>query len=150
MSSEEAIKRIGFVIDKTINDYGSVMLEIATSANTMLQNRIVNTGYNAENRMFAPYSEKYAKYRKKHGRQTGFVDFTFSGRMWGNVQVVSDENEHRKGSARISTRSNEYAQILSGNTEKKGTILDLNQTEIDKLAVILSDRLTKIWHEQGL
>ena len=150
MKAEEAILRLHYVVDQTINNWGPVMLEVATSANTLLQNRIINTGYNAYNRQFDPYSKQYAKFREKKGRQIGFVDFSFSGRMWSSVQVVSSEGEHAKGMARISTLSDEQMQKLSGNTERKGTILDLNEKERSEIAALMSKRLTEIWHNQGL
>lgn len=150
MKVEEAIIRINLIVNRTINDWGSIMLDVASTANTRMQTRIITTGYNAENRMFEPYSKRYAKFREKEGRQTGFVDFSFSGRMWSSVQVVSSEGEHAKGIARISARSDEHMKKLSGNTERKGTILDLNEKEVEEVRSVMENRLVKIWHDQGL
>ena len=51
-------------------------------------------------------AERYRKFREKRkGSAVTFVDFSFSGRMWSSVQVVSSESEHAKGMARISTLS---------------------------------------------
>ena len=90
----------------------------------------------------------YKEFRELHGRQTGFVDFAFSGRMWAGVQIVSSDGEHANGIARISTLSDEQMKKLEGNTKRKGVLLDLNQAEIDKLAKIVSERLTRIWQQE--
>ena len=131
-------------------EFGVLMLQVAQDANASLQNRIINTGYNAENRLFPAYSDRYARKRQKEGRQTGFVDFAFSGRMWSSVQVVSSPEEHKKGHARISTLSQEQMDKLTGNTERKGTILDLNDEEIKFLSDKIETWLVDKWHENGL
>ena len=149
MKADEAIRRIDLIVDKTVSDWGTVMLQIAQSANTMLKDRIIKTGQNAEGEQFDPYSttpmlancssmtqsacnkktgskEKrkelkwvtlkrgtknirlfelaggYKEFRELHGRQTGFVDFAFSGRMWADVQVVSGDDEHKLGRAIVT------------------------------------------------
>lgn len=196
MKPEEATTRINFITDKTITDWGNVMLEVAQSANAMLKERIIKTGQNAEGEMFDPYSTTpmlagyssmtkkaynkvagskkkrkelnwvtlnrggknirlfelaggYKEYRELHGRQTNFVDFAFSGRMWADVQVVSGDDEHKLGRARISTLSEEQMKKLAGNTERKGTILDLSTDETNALARIIEKRLTDLWRQQG-
>ena len=150
MKSQQAIKAMNEIVKESTDEFGVLMLEVAQDANASLQNRIINTGYNAENRLFPPYSERYAKKRQSEGRQTGFVDFAFSGRMWSSVQVVSSPEEHKKGHARISTLSQEQMDKLSGNTEKKGTILDLNEEEIKFLSDKIETWLVDKWHENGL
>ena len=91
----------------------------------------------------------YKEFRELHGRQTGFVDFAFSGRMWADIQVVSGGDEHKLGRARISTLSEEQMKKLAGNTERKGTILDLSTDETHALARIMEKRLTDMWRQQG-
>ena len=196
MTPEEAITRINFITDKTISDWGNVMIEVASWANTMIKDRIIKTGQNAEGEMFDPYSTTpmlanksgmtesaynkkagskakrkelkwvtlqrggknirlfelaggYKEFRELHGRQTGFVDFAFSGKMWANINVVSGDDEHKMGRARISTLSEEEMKKLAGNTERKGTILDVSETEINTLAGIIERRLTQMWRQQG-
>ena len=48
MKSEEAIRRIEFIADKTVSDWSSVMLEVASTANTMIKTRVIKKGQNAE------------------------------------------------------------------------------------------------------
>lgn len=196
MNADEAITRIQFIVDKTVSDWGTVMLEVAETANTLIKDRIISRGVNAEGEQFPPYSttpmlancssmtqsacnaktgskEKrkelkwvtlkrggknvrlfelaggYKEFRELHGRQTGFVDFAFSGRMWADVHVVSGDDEHKIGRARISTLSEEQMKKLAGNTERKGTILDLSTDETFNLARLIEGRLTEMWRQQG-
>ena len=169
MKADEAIRRIEFIVDKTVSDWGNVMLEVAQTADTMIKDRVIKTGQNAQGEQYDPYSTNpmltncsqmtqsacnkktgskakrkelkwvtlkrggknirlfelaggYKEFRELHGRQTNFVDFAFSGRMWADVQVVSGDDEHKLGRARISTLSEEQMKKLAGNTERKGTV----------------------------
>jgi len=87
----------------------------------------------------------YAEYRDLHGRQTSFVDFTFSGKMWANISLVSSDEEHQKGVARITAPNEDEYKKLEGNTNRKGTILDLNPAEVQDIADIISREFEGIW-----
>lgn len=196
MKADEATRRIEFIVDKTVTDWGNVMLQVAQSANAMIKDRVTKTGQNAEGEQFDPYSTTpmltncsqmtaaacnkktgskakrkelkwvtlkrggksvrlfelaggYKEFRELHGRQTGFVDFAFSGKMWANINVVSGDDEHKVGRARISTLSEEEMKKLAGNTERKGEILNLSQDETYTLARYIEKRLTDMWRQQG-
>jgi len=196
MKADEATRRIEFIVDKTVSDWGNVMLQVAQSANAMIKDRVIKTGQNAEGEQFDPYSTTpmltncsqmtaaacnkktgskakrkelkwvtlkrggksvrlfelaggYKEFRELHGRQTGFVDFAFSGKMWANINVVSGDDEHKIGRARISTLSEEEMKKLAGNTERKGEILNLSQEETYTLARYIEKRLTDMWRQQG-
>jgi hypothetical protein len=150
MKSEEAIKMMNKVQTETVDEFGVMMLQVASTANTMIKARITEKGLNAEGAKFPDYSPRYKKFREAKGRQTSFVDFAFTGNMWSNVKVVSSDSEHKKGLARISTTTQDAEDKLSGNTEKKGTILDLNKEEINELSKQMEDALVEIWHKNGL
>jgi len=92
----------------------------------------------------------YKEYRELHGHQTAFVDFAFSGNLWSNVQVISSDAEHSQGTARISAMGDNYRKILSGNTERKGVILDLNDKEVEELNKQVEKWITGIFHNCGL
>lgn len=196
MKADEATRRIEFIIDKTVSDWGNVMLQVAQSANAMIKKRVIERGENAQGEQYDPYSTTpmltncsqmtqaacqkktgskakrkelkwvtlkrggksvrlfelaggYKEFRELHGRQTGFVDFAFSGKMWANINVVSGDDEHKVGRARISTLSEEEMKKLAGNTERKGEILNLSQEETYTLARYIEKRLTDMWRQQG-
>jgi hypothetical protein len=80
----------------------------------------------------------YKQFRELHGRQTGFVDFTFTGRMWGNVKLVSDRTELNSGVAVIKATEELQKKKLEGNTERRGEILGLSKSEVERLSDVYS------------
>lgn len=92
----------------------------------------------------------YKQYRELHGRQTGFVDFSFSGRMWSNVALISLPADHNSGVAIIGAKNTETNDILEGNTKRRGDILDLSDKEIDELKEMYNLGMLKILKQNGL
>ncbi len=92
----------------------------------------------------------YKQYRELHGRQTGFVDFSFSGRMWSNVALISSPVDHNSGVAIIGAKNTETNDILEGNTKRRGDILDLSDKEIDELKEMYNLGMLKILKQNGL
>ena len=196
MKSAEAIKHMTEIINSSLTEFGTVMYSVAQTANTLIKQRVVETGKDAQGNMFPPYSTKnmlvncsnkymsvavcnqlagskekrkdlnwvtvkkgerasrlfeleggYKQFRELHGRQTAHVDFTWSGELMANIQVVSDQSEHKSGHARISTLSDEKNLILAGNTERKGEILMLSDSEVNEISGIIEDWLAEKWNE---
>jgi len=87
----------------------------------------------------------YKQFRELHGRQTGFVDFTLSGRMWNNIKLVSDRAELNSGVAVIKATEDLQKKKLSGNTERRGEILGLSKAEVQRLI-----ELYEVWIGNGL
>lgn len=87
----------------------------------------------------------YKQYRELHGRQTGFVDFVFSGRMWNNIKLVSSGAELQSGVAVIKPTEELQKKKLAGNTERRGDILALSKSEEQRLSDIYS-----VWVEGAL
>jgi len=87
----------------------------------------------------------YKQFRELHGRQTGFVDFTLSGRMWNNVKLVSERSELNSGVAVIKATEEIQKKKLAGNTERRGEILGLSKKEEERLSDIYS-----VWVEGAL
>lgn len=87
----------------------------------------------------------YKQFRELHGRQTGFVDFTLSGRMWNNVKLVSDRAELNSGVAVIKATEELQQKKLEGNTKRRGEILGLSKNEEQRLSDVY-----EVWVENGL
>jgi hypothetical protein len=87
----------------------------------------------------------YKQFRELHGRQTGFVDFVFTGRMWNNIKLVSDQGELNSGVAVIRPTEELQKKKLAGNTERRGDILALSKAEEQRLSDIYS-----VWIEGAL
>jgi hypothetical protein len=92
----------------------------------------------------------YKEFRELHGRQTGFVDFSFSGRMWANIKITSNFLEHAQGVARISATQQENKDKLAENTKRRGDILNLSKTEIKDLSEIYNMGIVQIFTKNGL
>jgi hypothetical protein len=98
----------------------------------------------------------YKKIRDLQGRQTGFVDFTFTGRMLGNAKVVgdvkliSDRSELNSGVARIAPTQEIEKKKLSGNTERRGEILGLSKQEESILAGEYETWVGNLLRKRGL
>jgi hypothetical protein len=79
----------------------------------------------------------YKEFRELHERQTGFVDFVFTGRLFGNikenipgdVKITSDQSELNSGVVTIAATQELEKKKLSGLTERKGEILALSKKE---------------------
>ena len=91
----------------------------------------------------------YKQYRELHNHQTGFVDFAFTNRMWNNIKVVSDKSEANQGRVRISTTDDTEQKKLAGNTNRRGAILKLSDSEITGLAKQLNDEIRIILEKNG-
>jgi hypothetical protein len=100
----------------------------------------------------------YKQYRDLHGRQTGFVDFVFTGRLFGNiktgepgdVKLVSSQSELASGIAVIKATQELEKKKLSGLTERKGEILALSKVEEQKLTVNYEKWLIKVLKKNGI
>ena len=92
----------------------------------------------------------YFQYRLLHGRQTNHVDFTFTGRMWNNIGIVSNAGDHNAGTVIIGAKTEEDKKKLEGNTKRKGDILDLSEKEINLLKEIYNIEVLKVFKDHGL
>jgi hypothetical protein len=92
----------------------------------------------------------YKQFRELHGRQTDHVDFSFSNRMWDNINVISKQSEHQQGTAIIGARSDEERKKLEGNTKRRGDILDLSATEQEELKRIYNLDVLNVFRNNGL
>lgn len=92
----------------------------------------------------------YKEFRDIHGRQTGHVDFTVSGKMWGNIKVISDNTEHNGGIVRIGATTELDKNKLRGNTDRRGAILKLSQGELNYISERFAMGITQIFHNNGL
>ena len=84
------------------------------------------------------------------GVQTKFVDFTVTGRMWNDINLISSSSDHQKGIAIIGARLPEEKKKLEGNTKRKGEILDLRTSEVETLMKEYSLDFLQIVKNNGL
>lgn len=92
----------------------------------------------------------YKQFRELHGRKTSFIDFTFSGRMWSNVKLVSPKSELNKGIAVIKATQDIEKKKLKGNTERFGEILGLSKKEISEITADYENGIMNIFRKNQL
>jgi hypothetical protein len=92
----------------------------------------------------------YKQFRQIQDRQTNWVDFTFTGGMWKDINVISKTSDHQRGLAIIGARNEKYKDVLSGNTKRRGDILDLSHQEIEQLKTSYNLGVLKIFRQNGL
>ncbi len=95
-------------------------------------------------------TDGYKEYRELHGRQTGHVDFVFSGKMMNDINLVSSRSELNSGVAVITTRKDEEQEKLKGNTERRGEILALSDKEVNDITGKYKDWVNQNLRKAGL
>lgn len=92
----------------------------------------------------------YKQYRDLSGRQSGFVDFTFTGSMWNNIKLISPKSELDSGVAVIKPTKDIEKKKLAGNTERKGEILALSDKEKQRLVQIYESGIENVFRKNQL
>lgn len=72
------------------------------------------------------------------GKNGEVVNFTYTGKMWGDVSIISGSADHDSGTVVLGAKNQEQKEILYHNTERNlkkggGEILDLSESEINTL-----------------
>lgn len=92
----------------------------------------------------------YKQFRELNGRQSGFVDFSFSGRMWADIAITSTNSDHADGLVTIAAKTDENDKKLAGNTKRRTDILKLSQSEIELLSEVYNAELNQVISNMGL
>lgn len=92
----------------------------------------------------------YKQFRELHGRQTGFVDFTFFGRLWSSMKIISNKTQHDSGFVEVGPSTSDQLKILEGNVARKGQILDLSDAEVQEIADRFEIETLNIMRNNGL
>jgi len=148
---EDYNQRINAVIeDLKGGAHAKIMAEMALDAIALIKQRVIQTGRNPEGELYRDYTKRYKAYKKKAGKYRGFVDFSFSTRMWANLKLVSTEDQLRKGIAKVSCTTTVEQEKLNKNTEQRGEILALSDYERDLLLSVYDEKILNIWRKNGL
>lgn len=92
----------------------------------------------------------YKQFRELHGRQTGHVDFTFTGRMWSNVQLRRDKSNLFGGEAVIGAETQEDRAKLESLEKKRGKVLALTKEEVHQIGEVYDKGILQIFRNNGL
>lgn len=75
-----------------LTDPNKILRIALTNLHALISDRVQGNGELTNGNLMAHYSKSYANYRRKHGRQTGHVDLTFSGDMFRNFNIYPIRN----------------------------------------------------------
>lgn len=144
-------KRLNGVIkDLHTGAHGQVMVQVASNAIVLIKQRVQEKGLNPDGAKYPEYSKGYLKYKKKEGKYRGFVDFSFTARMWDNIKLVSPKEELNEGIAVIKGTTSFEQNKLNWNTEKKGEILALSEKEKEKLVRLYEQGILNMFRKNQL
>lgn len=108
-----------------------------------IKRRVINTRKNAQGGIFGIYSPQYQKVRKEKGLPGDKINFSFTAEMWKNTtaRVLSVTDAEI---VILLSPSAEHIEKMIKNTERFGTILELNAKEEANHRKIYEDTLRDI------
>jgi ABC-type uncharacterized transport system ATPase subunit len=126
------------------------MIGVASAALATIRNRVQERGLNPEGGRYRDYTEGYKQMKEKAGKYKGYVDFSFTNRMWTNIKLISPQEELNSCVAVIKASSSEEQEKLNKNTASRGDILKLSEQERKRMAEIYDEGILHIWRRNGL
>jgi hypothetical protein len=143
MTVSEAIGRIRIAQQDLVANAANDCLLIASQIKALVAFRIQSRGYSFEEKPFSPYSKGHKKKRENQGYQTGYVDFTMTGKLWNNVQPYVIENTPDSTLVQVTALNREDQVKLQGAVNKRGNILELSESELSLLVQLNLQRVQK-------
>lgn len=145
MDVKQYIQRLRDGLTELEEQRQTEVLRIALDATALLKLRIQTSGINADGNAFAGYTPDYAKQRQKKGAQTGYFDFTVTGRAMANIQPRVELNEEGKTVVVIGARDQGNIDKIRGQFKKRGNILRLSTDEIRLISDANQERVSKLF-----
>lgn len=137
-SLRKLITRIGQIKQEIIANREADTLRIALDQAALIKNRLQTKGVDAQGNAWEPYTRQYAADRKRGGYQTGFVDFTRTGRFLLSFKPVVVRSDVFTCTIEIRPDNPEMEARLRGLQRKRPEIFYPSDTEIE--AVRLANR----------
>lgn len=179
MTFDEYNERMNALIADLPEMHANLLIGVASTANAMIKQRIQTSGTDSNGGKYKPYSEWYQKYKTDKGKNKGFTDFSFTNRMWNNIQLIKEKTTEeiavitakdkgnkggninvpvkahvRKGKKIAATSKTIYIpsnyEKLEKNTERFGEILALSKNEIEDLRKDYDAGILEIFRVHGL
>lgn len=113
-----------------------------------LEWRTIGSGPTAKRLAILPGG--YAEVRTRQGRQVNHVDFSVTNDMWNDINIRSTSSDHINGKAVLGARLEKEKKKLAGNTERKGEILNLSDSEIETIKRVYNAEVLEIFRKNGL
>ncbi len=120
----------------------------AMNATGLIVNRIQERGLIAEEATLGIYtSEPYKKKRKDKGRQTEYVDLTFTrggAGMFGSTGIVEEVNDVGISRVKVAGRDGFTQNKLDWNSDRYGDVLDLTTGEVQLITTNFENFLDEL------
>lgn len=179
MTPEEVYDNLDQLMQNIAKLSGNILVGVGNVATSMIKERIQTTGTTAEGGRYRAYEDWYQKYKTAKGKNKGFTDFSFTNRMWNNIDVILDRSDDkmvvitakdkgqkgitetipvkaytRKGKKIPASTKQVYKpsnyEKLEKNTKSFGEILNLSKQEIEVVAQEYDNGIKDIIQLSGL
>lgn len=134
MRLEDLDIRAAQAVTEITGKIAEVMNTAATTGNAVLQDRLVETGRDANGQPFKRYTPKYEDRKRKLGRFRDIVDFTLSGEMLRRVGIIESRFDGSRYIVRVGARDDHNREKMIGNDTNRPGFYTLSTKEQQNLA----------------
>lgn len=153
-SPEEYIARLEKFRARLQSELPPFVATTAMNAKALIQSRIQERGLNSDEEVLGIYtSEPYKKKREKKGRQTEYVDVTFTrggAGMLGSTGIVSETFVNGIVTVKVAGKDDFTQNKLDWNSDRYGDILETTKKEDALLLSTFEDFLQQLIDETNL
>lgn len=132
--------------DKLLSDYGMITTDevttVAEDGLVLVDRRITRTGKKADGALLPDYSIGYKLEKKRAGKYRGFVDLTYTGKMWRDIKIVSTESTAQGVKVVVGGSTPDARVKMESNADVRGDFLQLSNAEVEILVSDSQERLT--------
>lgn len=153
-SPEEYIARLEKFRARLQSELPPFVSTTAMNAKALIQSRIQERGLNSDEEVLGIYtSEPYKKKREKKGRQTEYVDVTFTrggAGMLGSTGIVSETFVNGIVTVKVAGKDDFTQNKLDWNSDRYGDLLETTKKEDELLLSTYEDFLQELIDETNL
>lgn len=140
--------------DRVITEFDALLLQntevAALDLLALTDQRVTQTGMDANGAKFEDYSPAYKKLKIKAGRYRGIVDFTLSGQMLASTTTgfehIAPASKTASGATAVvvfAGRDDLTRKKLEGNDRNRPGFLKPSKQEIDRVTPLAQKRFEK-------
>jgi frataxin-like iron-binding protein CyaY len=123
----------------------ALMNTLAADTLATVQERVQEKGISSQNVSYSKYSSDYEKWRIKNGFQAEHKDFTKTGRMWQNTQIVVKSHSQSRTVVLIAPTQRFEIKKMQWNSAREGSnLLKLTRQEESVLQSDYKNAILKI------
>lgn len=160
-SIDELSKKLKQAADELEVEIPNILLEQEITAKSLVQDRVQETGKDAKGGQLGDYSTKkipafffigkgkkatdnklrklarekknisYSDFRQLDGKQSAYVDLTFTGQMWRQTGLVQKQITNKKSVIVIGQTTERSEKVADYNTIRYGNFLELSESEVE-------------------